>query len=71
MQIDDQTLIEEKNGTPLQDQPKLSDHWILSILVLQHISCSELLPLQFHLPLTALVGAAAVVALYHYLTACA
>ena len=28
-------------------------------------------PLQFHLPVTVLVAAAAVVALYHYLTACA
>ena len=35
------------------------------------VGCSELFPLQFHLPLTVLVGAAVVVALYHYLTACA
>ena len=41
---------------------------IVGIFVLQLVGCSEL---QFYLPLTALVGAAAVVALYHYLTACA
>ena len=50
----------------------------MGILRLQHIGCSEMFPLnselsplQFHLPPTALVGAAVVVAPYHYLTACA
>ena len=47
----------------------------MGILTLQHIGCnvsiSIAIPQQFYLPVTVLVGAAVVVALYHYLTACA